>query len=339
MFSFVIIQHIIVMIFEFTARPHFDFITEFSQKYKIALNNNTLVIPDQMGEGFIRKVAFNEDFRLLMHRYNLKEDFTIIRNPSEVPNDLISIFFYNNEQPIDLIYNSENPVKFSRKNDSAIQVTTSDLNSIIRFPANSETYYMVVGITAAKLSSLLGAENPNSIIKTITSGISSFLYFESMSAEVQKVLKHITSINMTDPLSNFHIQIKVQELLYHLFSALSKRESVTQKTLSNSDVEKLMVVRNTILANLSVPPLLSSLAATVAMSETKLKQLFRQTFGDSVYNYYQKIRMEEAAFLLKQGNQSVSEIGYELGFSNLSHFSRLFEKHYGITPKKFTSTR
>lgn len=327
------------MIFEFTARPHFDFITEFSQKYKIAVNNNMIVIPEYMGEGFVRKVAFNEGFRLLMHRYRLKEDFTIIRNPSEVSNDLISIFFYNNEQPIDLIYNSENPVKFSRKNDSAIQVTASDLNSIIRFPAHSETYYMVVGITASKLSSLLGIEEPNTIIKTITSGTSSFLYFESMSAEVQLVLKHIASINISDPLSNFHIQIKVQELLYLLFSSLSKRENISQKALSNGDAEKLMAVRNSIVADLSIPPVLSILAATVAMSETKLKQLFRQTFGDSIYNYYQRIRMEEAAFLLKQGNQSVSEVGYELGFSNLSHFSRLFEKHYSITPKKFKTTR
>lgn len=327
------------MIFEFTARPQFDFITEFSQKYKIALNDNTIVIPEQMGEGFIRKIAFNEDFRLLMHRYRLKEDFTIIRNPSVVNNDLISIFFYNNEQPIDLIYNSEHPRKFSRKNDSAIQVTTSDLSSIIKFPANSETYYMVVGITAAKLSGLLGLDQPNTIIKTITSGTSSFLYFESMSVEVQQVLKHIASINLTDPLSNFHIQIKVQELLYYLFSSLSKRENAAQKALSNNDVEKLMVVRNSILSDLSIPPLTSSLAAMVAMSETKLKQLFRQTFGDSIYNYYQRLRMEEAAFLLREGNKSVSEVGYELGFSNLSHFSRLFQKHYEITPKKFMSAR
>jgi AraC-like DNA-binding protein len=47
--------------------------------------------------------------------------------------------------------------------------------------------------------------------------------------------------------------------------------------------------------------------------------------------------MEEAAFLLRQAKHTVSETGYELGFSNLSHFSRLFEKHYGITPKKFSS--
>jgi len=76
----------------------------------------------------------------------------------------------------------------------------------------------------------------------------------------------------------------------------------------------------------------------VGMSETKLKQLFKQTFGDSIYNYFQKIRMEEAAFLLKQSAYSVSEVGFQLGFSNLSHFSRLFQRHYGVTPKKYSVT-
>jgi AraC-like DNA-binding protein len=46
--------------------------------------------------------------------------------------------------------------------------------------------------------------------------------------------------------------------------------------------------------------------------------------------------MEEAAFLLKQSGYSVSEVGYQLGFTNLSHFSRLFQRYYGSTPKKYS---
>jgi AraC-like DNA-binding protein len=326
------------MIFEFTASLHFDFITDFSKKYQILLRDNYLPIPASMGEGYIRKVELGNNFRLLIHRYKLKEDFIIKRNPAVEPNDLLSIFFYNNEQPIDLVYNNEQPVKFSQKNESAIQVTTNDLSSVIRFPANTETQYVVVGITSSELRSLLKIEKPNHVLKTITSGAASFLYFESMNTETQQTLKNIAAINMNDDLSNFLVQIKVEELLYHLFHRLSKRENTSQKTVNNADAEKLIEVRNIILADISAPPLIPVLATRIGMSETKLKLLFRQTFGDTIYNYYQKVRMEEAAFLLKQAGYSVSEVGYQLGFSNLSHFSRLFQKHFGITPKKYSST-
>lgn len=326
------------MIFEFTASLHFNFITGFSKKYHIPFRDNYLSIPDSMGEGYIRRVVFGNDFRLLIHRYKLKEDLIIKRNPAVEPNDLLSIFFYNNEQPIDLIYNKEQRIKFSQRNESAIQITTNDLSSVIRFPANTETQYVVVGITSSKLRALLGVEKLNQVLQTITTGTASFLYFESMKTETQQLLKNIAAINMRDDLSNFLVQIKVQELLYHLFHRLSKRENTSQKTVNNADAEKLLDVRNIILADIAVRPLIPDLATKVGMSETKLKLLFKQTFGDTIYNYYQKVRMEEAAFLLKQAGYSVSEVGYQLGFSNLSHFSRLFQRHYGITPKKYTMT-
>ena len=91
-----------------------------------------------------------------------------------------------------------------------------------------------------------------------------------------------------------------------LFSKLSLRENTTVKNSNSSDAEKLLVLRNEILRNLSTPPVLGELASNSFMSETKLKQLFKQTFGDMIYNYYQKARMQEAAFLLKQARYSIS---------------------------------
>jgi len=95
------------------------------------------------------------------------------------------------------------------------------------------------------------------------------------------------------------------------------------------------LIRTAILSDLSVPPSLPGLAKMAGFSETKMKDLFKQVFGDTIYNYYQQARMEEAAFLLKHGGLSVSETGYQLGFANLSHFGRLFEKYHGSKPKKY----
>jgi len=324
------------MILRFTASSDFDFITQFAEIINTPIRENLLEIPKNLGEGFVRRITFDNDFRLLMHHYTLKEDFIIQRDPAVEKNDLLSIFFYNNEQSLEMKYNEVGYVPFSQSSNSAVQVTTNDFSSTIRFPANTPTQYMVVGITASKLKTLLSIQNANSTIKTITTEKASFLFFESMAAEMKLLLKNVSNTTMTDALSHFYIQIKVLELLYLLFRRLSIRENKTYRSINNADAKKLVMIRNEILQDLSSPPVLNELAKMAALSETKLNQLFKQTFGDSIYNYFQTARMEEAAFLLKQANRSVSETGYELGFSNLSHFSRLFKKHFGMTPKKYT---
>jgi AraC-like DNA-binding protein len=326
------------MIFEFTAAPGFDFITLFAKQINTPVRDNFLEIPKTLGTGYVRKVGFGDDFKLTIHRYNLNEDLIIKRNPAASVNDVRTIFFYNNTEGFEVRYNNEENKPFSPKNESSILLSTNDLRTEIRFPAGSNIHYVVVGITANRLRSVLSIENPNGTLKTIIAENASFLFFESLNPEMQLLLKNIVSVDMNNSMNNFYVQIKVQELMYLLFSKLSLRENTTIKNINSNDAEKLLVIRNEILIDLSTPPVISELAAIASMSETKLKQLFKQTFGDTIYNYYQKARMEEAAFLLKQAKHSVAEVGYELGYSNLSHFSKFFEKQYGITPKKFSST-
>ena len=325
------------MIFEFTTAPGFDFITLFSKQINVPVRDNVLQIPKALGEGYVRKVGFGDDFKLTIHRYVLNEDLIVKRNPAAIANDVRTIFFYNDREDFEVKYQNDANIPYSQKNDSSILLSSNDLRTEIRFPAGSNIQYVVVGITANRLRSVLSIEKPNTTIQTITAENASFLFFESLDAEMQLLLKNIVSVDMNNSMNNFYVQIKVQELMYLLFSKLSLRENTTFKNINSNDAEKLLVIRNEILSDLSTPPVLSELALIASMSETKLRPLFKQTFGDTIYNYYQKARMEEAAFLLKQAKHSVSEVGYELGFSNLSHFSRLFEKQYGITPKKFSS--
>ncbi len=157
-----------------------------------------------------------------------------------------------------------------------------------------------------------------------------------MNPEVQRILKQLSEINDQNNLKDLYYSIKLHELIYSLFDKLLARSHEKQSPINRSDIDKLTAIRAAILADLGQPPKLNALAKMAGMSETKMKQLFKQTFGDSIYNYYQNERMREAGFLLKHAGYSVSEAGYQLGFTNLSHFSRLFEKHYGITPKKYT---
>jgi len=105
-----------------------------------------------------------------------------------------------------------------------------------------------------------------------------------------------------------------------------------------NDIKAIYTIKVHLQSHLHVPPNIASLAKEAGMSEPKLRKLFKQTFGKGVFDFYQSARMQKAAQLLKDKRLTVSEVGYELGFTNLSHFSRVFVAHHGIKPKKFSTT-
>jgi AraC-like DNA-binding protein len=90
------------------------------------------------------------------------------------------------------------------------------------------------------------------------------------------------------------------------------------------------------LEQLEMPPVIQELAAYANMSSSKLKRLFKQIFGKPIFSYYQAFRMKEAARLLKAEKLSVSDTSYQMGFTNLSRFSRVFEEHLGMKPKQYS---
>lgn len=325
------------MKFEFSVNPNFNFLTAFAEKFKVPAFKNSLLIPASMGKGFIKYIEIEPGFKLVLHQYTLKHAFHLKRLSSAEPNDLISIVFNSNEIPTDSPNDQQNALRFLKHNGSAIQIASSILGTETLFPQNTEVYFAVVGITRALLASMLNIKKGNSLVQKMLNGNDTFFFHENMAPDAQTILKQLSAMNELDELSTQYCKIKIQELLYSLFSKLLSRESSRQDAINKADIDKLYTIRTAIIADVSMTPKLNVLSKMVGMSETKMKQLFKQIFGDTIYNYYQKARMEEAAFLLKQAGYSVSETGYQIGFANLSHFSRLFEKHHGITPKKYSS--
>lgn len=324
------------MFFEFVPNPQFDFLTQFAKKFDVPLEGDKLILPPIMGTGSIRRVALLHGLKLIVHRYTLNQDIILSRVGSDEPNDLVSVIFHCNEDTASVNTDgTANPL--SRSSAYAIQIASTDLHSQIRFPAHTEIHFLVVGIMKGALKELLGIPHPNSVVETILNAAPGFLFYEGMTVEIHKLVKQVTEAREDNALGSFYYRLKVQELLYLVFEKLQKRETVSQHQVHKDDVEKLLLIRTAILADLSVPPSLPELAKMAGFGETKMKDIFKQVFGDTIYNYYQQARMEEAAFLLKHGGLSVSEAGYQLGFANLSHFGRLFEKHHGLKPKKYAT--
>ncbi len=137
-------------------------------------------------------------------------------------------------------------------------------------------------------------------------------------------------------LKNIHIQSKSLELLLYSsdqFIKHDEEELYGCRFLSHKkDREKLVKARDILMSHLDSPVTIKELARMVAMNECYLKKGFKAMFGTTIYDYFQKERMERARFLLNEKGLPVSEVAIMMGYSCISHFSTAFKKHTGIKP-------
>lgn len=77
------------------------------------------------------------------------------------------------------------------------------------------------------------------------------------------------------------------------------------------------------------------LCKTMGMSRTQLHNKTKALTGKSTTAYMRWIRLENARQLLQNSQLSISEIAYQVGFSDLNYFSRTFNETYGERPSSF----
>ena len=81
---------------------------------------------------------------------------------------------------------------------------------------------------------------------------------------------------------------------------------------------------------------LDDLADVANFSKFHFHRIFNAFIGETVYDYIQRLRIENtAARLLTNSNNSITEIAYDAGFSSVSVYSRSFKKVMNCTPTEY----
>ena len=94
-------------------------------------------------------------------------------------------------------------------------------------------------------------------------------------------------------------------------------------------------VRAGIAADIEEIPTLAELASTAKMSRYTFSRHFRKHIGTGVREYVRQLRLARACELLANSSRSITRTAIDCGFYDLSHFDRVFARHFGITPREF----
>lgn len=77
------------------------------------------------------------------------------------------------------------------------------------------------------------------------------------------------------------------------------------------------------------------IASVAGCSQSHLRYLFRQTYGESPMHYLNRVRIERAKEMISANMLSLSEIATACGFRNVYYFSKVFKEFTGISPGQY----
>ncbi|MFY0689207.1 MAG: helix-turn-helix transcriptional regulator [Cyclobacteriaceae bacterium] len=79
----------------------------------------------------------------------------------------------------------------------------------------------------------------------------------------------------------------------------------------------------------------TELAGLTNMSLSTFKREFKKIYSDTPMNYQRKKRLQKAADLLNQSDESISHIAYQCGYNDLAHFTKSFKAQFNLSPSKY----
>lgn len=117
------------------------------------------------------------------------------------------------------------------------------------------------------------------------------------------------------------------------------RQFITRENLNNGLLEKFESILNDYFNSeepqLNGLPTVAYFAEKLNLSSSYFGELVRKETGKTAQEYIQLKIIDQAKNRILEGNKSISEIAYELGFKYPQHFTRMFKKSTGYSPNEY----
>jgi AraC-like DNA-binding protein len=303
---------------------------EFARALGSDMRGRFVDIPEDKGAGYLSGFGWGKDLRMMIRNYHLKEDVTIERTNELAEGQEDVIFLLTGVFPSVL-----DKGQTFLPEQANILICKHAVSSVISMPRNTMFGSVTIAVSKGYLHQLFGAI-AHPVAKSVLEAGDNFVFETGVSLEIIRTASDLLDQPVPESIESYYFKLKCEELLCHIFSILMNRDAVPRSGMHINDIKAIYGIKNQLQLHSSEPPNIAALAREAAMSEPKLRKLFKQTFGKGVFEYYQSFRMQKAAEMLKEKRLTVSEVGYQLGFTNLSHFSKVFEEHLGIKPKRYS---
>lgn len=149
-------------------------------------------------------------------------------------------------------------------------------------------------------------------------------------------LNQLMQFSLHHSVEALYFKAKVLEILALYFNRTEEADLERCPYLADDEnVRKIRKAKDLLIAEMNEPPTLEVLAERISLPVGRLKEGFKQLYGDSVFGFLLDYKLDFARKLLLSQSYSVGEVAARVGYSTASHFIAAFKKKFGVTPKKY----
>jgi AraC-like DNA-binding protein len=311
-------------------REDFNLIQDLSTQFNTASIKDSVDLPSHLGSGNLKGLYFPSDLKLYVGKYQLNIPLQV-ETTNEKESKIFCIYssIVSNEVAIKkdgewrtMDYNGPNSLLFYSYGSSVE----------IAYPHNQPFKTLAITFTSETISAIM--DQPD-----VLEGLdpqAPFLYLDEAVPEAETLIRKLVSICDENGPSRFEVYLSLLNLLrLTLYRTFIIKERYNSSGLLKDDVEKLFSIRKRLMESSHLPVKIVSLSAEFGMGQSKMTKLFKQVFNRTMYQYVQKAKIIKAKDLLNSKKYSVSEVGYMVGYSNMTHFAKAFKKFYKVNPSEY----
>lgn len=323
--------------FSYKYCSHAEYLHLLAKTAGVPVVNNTIHLPPNIGTGYIKVIELANGLEVMINECVLNQDVHFYRQPALDESYTLRFDLVKNLKEVTVQIDNDK-LKEQDHFFSGAFLTNSLSDFSYSATSGLEDRCINIYFTAEWLKTHTGITNEVLAFKKYLSLKTAMLNFEVLNVEYREVMEDIFEIDDNNPMQKVLIQNRVMLLIEKFFKSLflkSENINTTVALPSEASIKSMMQVESKLVNDLSIPPpTITELARFAMMSETKLKNLFKQLYGLGLYEYYQKNRMLKARQLLRSKKYSVKETGMALGFKNLSNFTIAYKKEFNVLPSE-----
>jgi AraC-like DNA-binding protein len=299
------------------------------------LEDGILRIPERLGTGFVRAVTLPNGLSMLMTDNTVTDDLRFQRMRTDKSNYVLGLDEIRIAKNLTYITDRDSITNYPPI-FAGVYLNSTLLDNVVISSRNNHFRGVRVIFDTAWMMKYLGIRKDDEVLRKYISLKARKFTLEPMDEEYRTQMNEIIDADPTNPLYATILENRIMMLIERFFSRLAeqvRRHKTFQ--VNNDDFFLLMEVEKAMVNDFSrTPPTIDELSKRYSVGSSKLKRQFKQVYGIPIYEYYQKYRMEKAKDLLLSGDFAVKEVGYRLGYQNLSNFANAFKKEFGVLPSE-----